>query len=220
MYEEAIRNLVTHIAEVLPRQIDPEVIRDTQDKIDANWSRDCDFDAARFPRSFVETYRKLAHDQSATPSPLHESHCYNLGATVMNARPSLLPHARELLADVKTRCQLWLYTLGVPETQLPKVTAHALEPYFDEIHVVPRKNSDTLSRLINGRTRSRVAIVGDSLRFEINPALELGLFAVHIKRPLLWKFAQTPPISANYHEAHDLVAASALLKNHFFTMDN
>ncbi len=99
--------------------------------------------------------------------------------------------------------------------QLPKVRAHGLENLLSHIHIVPRKDVATLDRIVNGRDRSRTAIVGDSLRFEINPALELNIFAVHVRRPHLWKFAQVPATSSNYHEVGNLAEARLVLEDQF-----
>lgn len=145
---------------------------------------------------------------------MEAARCAALGEVVLDARPALLPHALELLDALDERADVELYTLGVPEVQLPKIRAHDLEGRFREVHVVPRKDTATLERVVDGR-RAHAAIVGDSLRFEINPALELSLFAVHVRRPHLWKFAQVPALSPHYHEARDLAEARRILERHF-----
>lgn len=213
VYENAIASLVDFLVGVLPGPPDPGIIRETQERIDAAWSHG-DFDRTRFPRSFAETCRVLRREAGLEPDETQAAHCAALGEVVLTARPALLPHARELLEALRVRADVELYTLGVPEVQVPKIEEHGLQELLDRIHVVPRKDAPTLARLVDGR-RPRAAILGDSLRFEINPALELSIFAVHVRRPHLWKFAQVPAHSPHYHEVRDLAEARHVLETRF-----
>jgi putative hydrolase of the HAD superfamily len=216
LYTRAVDALVAHLHRVLPEGVPAEAIREAQERVDGHLTGSA-FDPERFPRSFSATYRHFCEECGVAADPAEERRCLELGRYVYEEIPSLSPHAREFLTGLAPRAELWLYTLGVDAIQRPKISAHGLEPHFDAVHIVPDKSVATLAALVDGRERASCAIVGDSLRFEINPALELGLFAVHIQREVTWKFAQSPPVSGAYHGAADLREARAILEQDFFT---
>jgi putative hydrolase of the HAD superfamily len=214
LYTRAVDALVEHLHRVLPEGVPAEAIREAQERVDGHLTGSA-FDPERFPRSFSATYRHFCEASGVAPDPAEELRCLELGRHVYVEIPPLSPNALDFLTALEPRAELWLYTLGIEAIQRPKISSHGLERHFDAIHVVPDKSVSTLAELVGNRDRASCAIVGDSLRFEINPGLELGLFAIHIRREVTWKFAQSTPVSRAYHAAGDLLEAREILERDF-----
>lgn len=63
-----------------------------------------------------------------------------------------------------------------------------MSEYFHAICVVKFKNNDSLKRLQDDFTFSsgNFIVVGNSLRSDIEPAIQAGLRAIHFKNPNSW----------------------------------
>ena len=93
--------------------------------------------------------------------------------------------------------------MGDPEIQSEKINYHGLSSWFSEIHIVPIKDQNTLTPLVRPRPPEQVGIVGDSLRGEIQPGLELGLRVVHRETPSNWHYHQVE-LSGDYPVIREL----------------
>jgi putative hydrolase of the HAD superfamily len=63
-----------------------------------------------------------------------------------------------------------------------------LRGYFRRVEVVTRKDATTYERILakHGVATDRFMMVGDSLRSDVLPVLELGGWAVHVPYPTRW----------------------------------
>jgi putative hydrolase of the HAD superfamily len=187
VYDAVIERFAAEITALFPR-VSIEQARELQDEIDIRGAEAMGFGKERFPWSLAESYRVLAARAAVPPDPKVEERFMMLGYSVFDRAPDLVEGARELLDDLKGRFELLLYTLGVPEVQRVKVEHHGLHLVFDDVHIVPRKSAEVLDTVLAGRAPAGVMVVGDSLRGEIAPALQLGCRAVHIRRTNGWKY--------------------------------
>ena len=82
-----------------------------------------------------------------------------------------------------------VYTAGERTHQEDKFLRSGLSEYVNALRVVPVKTRDTLMALLEDYSASpeRTILVGDSPRSDINPALESGVNAVHIRRRNVWQ---------------------------------
>ena len=109
---------------------------------------------------------------------------------------ALLGHPVRLFPDVLPLLQLLressfsmvICTMGQPEHQHSKFDRSGLSAYFEECVVVPLKTGEILSSIAEDRAipLSRAVMIGNSPRSDINPALDAGLHAVHIRRDRTW----------------------------------
>ncbi len=156
-----------------------------------------------FPLSMVKTWQFYC-DRFGRPERERERvKCRRIGEAVYEVIPEPLPGAFQVLDQLADRFDLLLYTMGDVEIQTNKIRYHQLERWFDEFHIFPYKDSDTLSRVVPPYPPERVSVVGDSLRGEVEPAIELGLRPVHVQSDFPW----------NYHEVDvetDYPSVSAL----------
>jgi len=150
------------------------------------------FTAERFPESFAETYDHYSAVCGRETDPDERRRLLELGYTVFDSEFELYPDVVETLGRLQAEGHsLSLYTGGVPDIQRRKVEKVNLSPFFGErIFVAQHKNRDALERVLleTGFDRSRTWMIGNSLRTDINPAIECGIGAVYIPPLSNWAF--------------------------------
>jgi putative hydrolase of the HAD superfamily len=101
----------------------------------------------------------------------------------------LLAHVPEVLASVGPHHRLVLITKGDLVHQTRKITTSGLEHHFEHVEVVLEKDPDTYQRIIDDlRIRpEQFCMVGNSVRSDVLPVLELGGQAVHVPYHLTWE---------------------------------
>jgi putative hydrolase of the HAD superfamily len=147
----------------------------------------------RFPSSMEATYRALCSSQSREPEAAGVAQARTFATWVFEATPALRPGAEEVLERLAETYRLVLFTAGDPEVQWARIRASGLAGYFDQVRVTPRKTVDSwrsLLRELPARADTTWS-VGNSVRSDINPALELGLRCVLISAPT-WAHEQEP----------------------------
>jgi putative hydrolase of the HAD superfamily len=108
-----------------------------------------------------------------------------IGSPCLSKAPPLFPGAKRLLAWCHGNYRLALLTRGSLSLQSVKVASHRLARYFEVVRVVSAKDQqvfEDLLRLFKCKPASAVSI-GDSPRFDILPALDLGMNAIYAKYP-------------------------------------
>jgi putative hydrolase of the HAD superfamily len=82
-----------------------------------------------------------------------------------------------------------VYTAGEPGHQEDKFSRSGLSGYVNALQIVPVKTAATLASLLReyDAPPDRTILVGDSPRSDINPALENGVNAVHVRRSVTWQ---------------------------------
>lgn len=214
-FNAAIDLFIDRMTEHFGDAVEAEEVRRVQEESDVPSSPGGGFDPTRFPRSFVATYHHFCRAEGVEPNAEAERSWYDLGWEAFNKVPEIYADAVEVLESLRDRAELRLYTLGVETTQGKKIRAHRLDRFFARTHVVARKDASALASAASDAPAGRVAVVGDSIRYEINPALELGFFAVHIAKPNPWKHMIVDPLSDAFHSASNLTEARAILEEHF-----
>jgi putative hydrolase of the HAD superfamily len=111
-----------------------------------------------------------------------------LAKEMLSAEVELFEHARPVLAELHGRYPLMLITKGDLNHQLAKVARSGLQDYFAYVEVVHTKTPDVYASLFDrhGFAPENVLMVGNALRSDILPVLELGGRAVYIPHDLTW----------------------------------
>ncbi|MFM8528234.1 MAG: HAD family hydrolase [Ilumatobacteraceae bacterium] len=101
----------------------------------------------------------------------------------------LLPDVAETLHALRGVARLMIITKGDLVHQTRKVTTSGLEHHFDHVEVVLEKDLETYRRVMREAevTPDRFCMVGNSVRSDVLPVLELGGHAVHVPYPFLWE---------------------------------
>ena len=106
----------------------------------------------------------------------------------------LLDGVPETLAAVGRTHRLVLITKGDLVHQLRKVRTSGLAHHFEHIEVVLEKDAETYRSILTewGIDPSRFAFVGNSVRSDVLPVLELGGTGVHVEYHLTWAHELVP----------------------------
>ena len=119
------------------------------------------------------------------------------GRTMLDHPVDLLPGVDETITELADAgYRLVLVTKGDLHHQERKILASGLGDRFERLEIVADKDPDTYRRVVAsmGVTPDRFAMVGNSLRSDVLPAIEMGARAVHIPYAVTW---------AHEHVDHD-----------------
>jgi len=121
----------------------------------------------------------------------------NLGKGMLNVDVELLDHAAETVALLASRYRLMVITKGDLQDQQRKISRSGLGQYFGMVEVVNDKTNDIYKQLLKKLEIKPAGflMVGNSLRSDILPILELGGQAVYIPYEITWQHesAEIPP---------------------------
>lgn len=146
------------------------------------------YGAKAFTISMVET-ALLISGQKISGTDIQ--HIIDLGKTLLKMPIELLPGVQETLKALKERGQykLVVATKGDLLDQENKLERSGLSHYFDHIEVMSDKTEKEYIRMLNilQISPSELAMVGNSLKSDIQPVLSLGGYGVHIPFEVMWK---------------------------------
>lgn len=136
---------------------------------------------------------------------------------MLTADVALLDHVAETIPLLAERYPLLVITKGDLLDQERKVARSGLAEYFQHVEVVSHKTHTTYERLLmrHGFPPARVLMVGNSLRSDILPILELGGQAAYIPYELTWlhEAADLPSVGTpGYHQLAHMGQLPALLE--------
>ncbi len=101
----------------------------------------------------------------------------------------LLPHAREAVEQLAPRYKLVLITKGDLLDQERKLAQSGLGDMFDAVEIVSDKTAQTYIRAFmrHGNGPDRAAMVGNSMKSDIVPAIEAGAWGIHVPARYEWE---------------------------------
>jgi putative hydrolase of the HAD superfamily len=109
----------------------------------------------------------------------------------------LLDHAEQAVSRLSGSHSLMIVTKGDLLDQESKISRSGLAGYFRGVQIVSEKSPQTYAAILrrNGVEPARFLMVGNSIRSDVTPVLELGGFAVYIPYALTWEHerADVPP---------------------------
>lgn len=135
--------------------------------------------------SMLETAISLTSERISA-GDLH--HLLRLGKDILRHPVELLNGIREAVAEVARECRVVLITKGDLFHQEKKVAESGLAELFRRIEIVSEKDTRTYQRLLAefGIAAHEFAMVGNSLRSDIEPVLRLGGWGVHMPYHVTW----------------------------------
>lgn len=139
-----------------------------------------------FTLSMIETAIELSQATVAAEA-VHQ--IIGWGQEMLKAPVEVLPGVRDVLAALEGRYRLMLVTKGDLVNQRMKVARSGLAEYFDAIEIVAEKDEATYRDILHraGVAPERFAMVGNSLRSDINPVLALGGVGVYVPYAVTWQ---------------------------------
>jgi putative hydrolase of the HAD superfamily len=150
-----------------------------------------------FVLSMIETAIELS-DGAIPARELHQ--IIEQGKELLAHPVELLPYAAEVVAELAATYRLVLITKGDLFHQESKIAASGLADLFWQIEVVNEKDTATYARILDrhGIGPSSFVMVGNSLRSDILPVLDLGGHGVHVPYEITW--AMEHAIAAEHHD--------------------
>lgn len=111
-----------------------------------------------------------------------------LGRAMTGHELRLLDHSAEAVAQLAESYSLMMITKGDLMDQERKSAASGLASYFKHIEIVSDKSPETYTAVLNkyGLVPDRFLMIGNSIRSDILPVLEIGGWAVYVPYPLTW----------------------------------
>lgn len=142
----------------------------------------------------------------------------DLARNMLKAPVELLNHAAETVKEVAKSFPLMLITKGDLFDQESKIAQSGLSDYFKHIEILTRKTPEAYRDVLvkYGIDAKGFLMVGNSLKSDILPVLEIGGRAVFIPYPLCWeheKVSESELHQKNYHELENIAQLPELLKN-------
>jgi putative hydrolase of the HAD superfamily len=143
----------------------------------------------KFLHTLEEVYLKLAGNH---PDRKVVEEIARLARHLHQAPLRLLDGVVDTLAYLAPRHRLFLFSKGDSKEQTRKVKESGVAQFFEHWEIVPEKNAAAYRAMVarDGWILKEVWMVGDSPRSDINPALSVGLNAVHIPADHRWEFEE------------------------------
>ena len=127
---------------------------------------------------------------------------------MMTANIQLIERVPETISGLAKQFRLAIITKGDLFEQETKISRSGLGVYFREIEIVGQKTSENYARILEKFkvAPERFLMVGNSLRSDILPVLELGGHAVHIPSDITW--------------THEEAETSLIEQNRFYQLEH
>ncbi|WP_430303247.1 HAD family hydrolase [Shimia ponticola] len=147
------------------------------------------FGVKGFTLSMIETALEVTNGQ--VPGAVIQEILAN-GRDLLAHPVELLPGVKETLTEVSEQHRLTLVTKGDLLHQEEKLAASGLGDLFSDVHIVSQKEPATYRRIFE--TPDRVMMVGNSMKSDILPVLEVGGWATFVPFHIEWELerADTP----------------------------
>jgi putative hydrolase of the HAD superfamily len=194
-----------------------ELVRQTHhEEIDPIMRQRFGLGPQRLEHAFRETYEHLCNRAALALDETVALQCALLGRTVAGT-PPLLEGALAALRKLADRLPTVLYTQsGNYDYQLACVMdSGVLEVVRHErVHITERKTADQFRAVMQSygvTDPSRVWMIGNSMRSDINPALECGANAIFVDVENPWEFDVVDPLHDGFHRVRTFPEAVDLL---------
>ena len=179
------------IAALVPG-IDPVLWAERQVEIDMSLVPVMHLSKRQFPTSFVRAYDELTRESGGTVDPDVSAALYQAGESVFSMPAELIRGVPAAIATLNRTHRLVLLTKGDDEVQKLRVAASGLAHYFIEVVVVGKKTEgDFLGICARHNVRPQDTwTIGNSVPSDLNPALRVGMQAIWIPAPNVWKYEE------------------------------
>ncbi len=187
-------NAQTKFAELLSQYHKPEWVSERLYQTETQNIQHFGYGIKAFALSMIETAVELTEGRI---SGKDVQAVINLAKEMLTADVELLDHVRETIPQLVANHRLMLITKGDLLDQETKIVRSGLGEYFQYIEVVSHKTRESYERVLKrySLVPEHFMMVGNSLKSDILPILELGGNAIYIPYELTWlhEIADTPP---------------------------
>jgi putative hydrolase of the HAD superfamily len=172
--------------------ITKEEIKQKQLQIDVTAISQHGLKSERFPESFVGTYKYFCDLTGKEKKKDEIQYLRELGFKVFEIPVEPIPYMNETLQRLKEEGhELYLHTGGDEANQSRKIAQLELATYFEHrVFISEHKDTTALSDILKTiKADPKVTwMVGNSLRTDIVPALEMDIHAIYIPAETEWEY--------------------------------
>jgi putative hydrolase of the HAD superfamily len=165
-----------------------------------------------FMLSMIETAIEVTQGRVAAPVI---AEILAAGREMLRHPVQLLPHAREAVTALAADHRVVLITKGDLLDQERKLAQSGLGDLFHGVEIVSDKTPEVYQQAFarHGAGPTQAAMVGNSLKSDVLPALAVGAWGIHVPHDLTWSYERAePPIgSPRFRAISDLGALPALM---------
>lgn len=188
----------------------PDLLK-LQLEIDQGLVAEKGFSTDRFPLSWVLTYERLAGLAETPVDPEVVERLRSVASEFQRGPFRMFPGAKRALRRLrKEKRALHVITAGDETLQRRKIAEAGIADYVDTVHVTPMKKKDILASIVGDRP-GEGAMVGDSKKSDILPAVELGMTAVWLPSET-WSFVNADIDETKYHRIKTMAELPDLLR--------
>lgn len=170
------------------------------------------YGAKGFALSMIETALDITNDD-VDPAVIRK--IINLVHEMYDHPIDPLPHVRETLEAVGNDHRLIVITKGDLFDQERKVAQSGLGEYFDAVEIVSEKHKDIYDRIFKeqGGSPETSMMVGNSLKSDILPALDVGSWGIYVPHTTTWAMerAEEPESAERYHKLSSIAQLNDVL---------
>jgi putative hydrolase of the HAD superfamily len=199
--------------ELLSRYLDPEIIIRQLNMTEMKNIDTYGYGIKSFTLSMIETAIALSGGQ-VQASEIQA--IIELAREMLEEEVTLFDQVEETLISLSEEYDLLLITKGDTFEQEHKIKRTGLAGYFRHIEVVGEKSAAVYREILRkyGINPSRFLMVGNSLRSDIIPVIEIGGQAIYIPYKHTWEhenMVDQPVSQSAYHEAPHIGALPDLI---------
>lgn len=149
-------------------------------------------------------------EQRISANDLH--HIVEIGKAMLQHPVVLLPGVREAVEAIAAEHAVVMITKGDLFHQEAKVRKSGLADLFRRIEIVSEKDAPTYSRVLAefDIAPAQFAMIGNSLRSDIAPVLQLGGWGVHLPYHTTWAHEREADVDARAARLQTVASASDL----------
>lgn len=192
------------IARALGRHgLPPARLLELRERIDREMVDADGFAVDRVPRSWVATYERLCREKGRPVRPKVAERLMREGSRFARGPFRPLPGVHRMLQRLSAQGRmLHLVTAGDEALQRRKAEEAGIAARVDSVRITPMRKRDILASIVGDRPEEGV-MVGDSLRSDMQPAIELGMTAVHVPCET-WSYAHADLDPTKFHRLDDV----------------
>lgn len=172
------------------------------------------FSKSRFFESMLITYAMLCERYHRKWNISIDSEICKLGLSVFDFPPQLYDDTLLTLRILSKHGSLILFTNGDEEIQRAKIRSlgKRFSSHFFRIYIPEMKTKENYEKIISDINvpASRIWVIGNSVKSDINPAVKLGLKSILIPRGS-WKYEESECLSGNITIVSSLTEAAEII---------
>ena len=183
--EDLFQDVQRQYEELMSEWADAETVADRLHEIQMTNLRRFGYGVKSFTLSMIEAAVRISDGEVDADGI---TSIIGYGKRLLDRPVELIDGVEEVL-DALGHHRLMVITKGDVHDQLAKVAASGLAERFWRVEVVADKDAASYEELLerHGIDPARFVMVGNSLRSDVLPVLELGGTAVHVPYPVTWR---------------------------------